>query len=89
MREKYIAGAGLDLRKDMPDLIEWIERRIDKQSKQVIDMAFLPLLVAEVQFLMVEKHWCYDEPYDDASIALRVSVKALAKEVFSNFSKEF
>ena len=67
MSEKVVIGSKLNLAKDIPDLMEWIEKRVDKQSKQVLDTVFLPLLAAELGLLLAKDNWAYDEPYDEAT----------------------
>ena len=88
MSEKIVIGEGFRLDKDVPDLMDWLEKRVGKRSKQVIDMVFLPLLVGEIEILMVKKHWCYDEPIDEAMVAVKVMVKQMASAMFKDFMSD-
>lgn len=85
MNGKVIVGGSLNLNKDIPELIEWLEKRVDKRSKQPIDMVFLPLLVAEIETLIVKEHWSYNEDFDDAIVGVKVMAKNMAKSIIRRF----
>lgn len=82
MGEKYVVGKGLKLGEDVVDLMGWLEKRVGKRSKQWIDMVLLPLVAAETEILLLKKQWDYEEPVEEAIMAVRLEAKALAEKGF-------
>ncbi len=88
MIEKYSVGSKLKLGLDVPDLMDWIEKRVEKRSKEMMDLVFLPLVVAELSILMARKHWSYNEPIDEAVIAIRGGARELALKMWSDIKED-
>jgi len=68
--------------RDVGDLMEWIEKRIMKSSKEPMDCVWLPLVVAEATILIEKKSWRYDEPVEEAIASVRLCAQEFAKATF-------
>ena len=73
-------GVGSKIRPgDVADLMEWIERRVGKRSKEPVDSVWLPLVVAEMNILIAREHWGYNEPVDESIEGIRLLARDMAK----------
>jgi len=81
MVEKFKVGSGLDLKKDIMDLIDWIEKRVDKRTKQPADMIFLSLVASEVCIKLVRQDWDYPESADEEIENIRLLAKRLSNHI--------
>jgi len=67
---------------DVADLMEWVNRRVGKRSKEPLDMVWLPLVTAEAAILLAREHWGYNEDVDESIEGIRLSARELAKGVY-------
>ncbi len=70
--------------RDVADLMEWLEKRVGKRSKERVHLVWLPLVVAEITILLVREHWGYNEPVDESIVGLRLSARELAKVMYDD-----
>jgi hypothetical protein len=73
---------------DVADLMEWIEKKVGKRSKEPMDVVWLPLVVAELAILLAREHWGYDEPVDESIAGIRLSARELAKVMYDGMKAD-
>jgi len=77
-----MANVKLDLRpRDVAYIMELVEKRVSRRSKQPADMAMLALLVAENVVLLVKSHWPYEEEFESKMSEMREVAKMTALEM--------
>ena len=77
-----MAKIKLDIRpRDVADVMELVEKRVGRRSKQPVDMVMLALLAAENVVLLVKSHWNYEEDFESKMYELREVAKITALEM--------
>lgn len=77
-----MAKIKLDIRpRDVADVMELVEKRVGRRSKQPADLVMLSLLVAENVVLLVKSHWPYEEDFKSTMSELREVAKITALEM--------
>lgn len=64
---------------DYADVLELLEKRVDKRGGGPADLAFLALAVAESCVALLLFHWSYEEDVDVGIAGLRESTYKLAQ----------
>jgi len=68
--------------KDLPDLIEWLEKRVSRRKDtHPPEMIFLALVAAECLMNICRESWPYEESPDESFEVLKVKAKELAAEL--------
>jgi hypothetical protein len=68
--------------RELPDLVEWLERRVSRRKgSHPVEMVALALLAAECCELLVRKSWAYDESPDEVFGPMRIWARQTAKEL--------
>jgi hypothetical protein len=71
---------------DMAALLEWIEERVAKRSKEPMDCVWLPLVAAEFTIMLARKNWNYDESVDEAIDSIRLKAREFAQSIYKKAS---
>jgi hypothetical protein len=65
--------------RDLPDLIEWVEKRVSRRKgTHPVEMVFLTLVAAECLMNVCRESWQFKESVDEAFELLKVNAKGLA-----------
>lgn len=75
-------GSDEMVRRDLPDVMEWLWKRVQKRKgSHPPEMVFLALLAAECWMVLLSEDWPYNEPAAESFEVLKVRAKELAVEL--------
>lgn len=80
------AGVKVDYR-DVAEVMELQEKRIDNGSRETADLLMLSLVVAEFTVLLCKDHWWYEQKFETVLSDLRVSAKILAIKFYREWKR--
>lgn len=63
---------------DLADVLELMEERVGRRSKQPGEFAYLGLLISECVLQILKDNWSYEEDYESVVAEMRLSAKASA-----------
>ena len=71
------------LDKELPRLLEWLEKRVSRhKGSDPVDMAALAMLGAECCELLVRQSWCYEEAPDTVLGPMKVWARQRAMRIW-------